>query len=85
MYEGRGPAGVAIISGCMTDNKVRTVASVRNIFNKNGGTMGESGPSPGVYIQGVIVVDATKYTEDAVMNIVLEAGATDMSTEDGAA
>jgi YebC/PmpR family DNA-binding regulatory protein len=84
MYEGRGPAGVAIMVRCMTDNKVRTVASVRNIFNKNGGMMGESGSVAWAFTyKGVVVVDATKYTEDAVMNIVLEAGATDMSTEDG--
>ena len=84
LYEGRGPAGVAIMVQCMTDNKVRTVAEVRNIFNKNGGSMGESGSVSWAFTyKGVIVVDAEKYPEEQVMDLVLEAGAEDMSTEDG--
>lgn len=84
MYEGRGPGGIAILVKCMTDNKVRTVASVRNIFNKNGGSMGESGSVAWAFTyKGVVVVDAEKYTEEQVMDLVLEAGAEDMSTEDG--
>ena len=39
-YEGYGVGGAAVIVECMTDNKVRTVAEVRNAFNKNGGNMG---------------------------------------------
>ncbi len=84
MYEGRGPSGVAILVKCMTDNKVRTVASVRNIFNKNGGSMGESGSVAWVFAyKGVVLIDANKYTEDKVMDLVLEAGASDMNTEEG--
>lgn len=84
LYEGRGPAGIAIMVQCMTDNKVRTVAEIRNIFNKNGGAMGESGSVTWAFTyKGVIVVDAEKYPEDQVMDLVLEAGAEDMSTEDG--
>ncbi len=84
MYEGRGPAGIAILVKCMTDNKVRTVADVRNIFNKNGGSMGEAGSVAWAFTyKGVIVIDAEKYAEDQVMDLVLEAGAEDMSTEDG--
>jgi YebC/PmpR family DNA-binding regulatory protein len=84
MYEGRGPSGVAILVKCMTDNKVRTVASIRNIFNKNGGNMGESGSVAWVFAyKGVILIDANQYPEDKVMDLVLEAGASDMSTEDG--
>lgn len=84
LYEGRGPAGIAIMVQCMTDNKVRTVAEIRNIFNKNNGSMGESGSVSWAFTyKGVIVVDAEKYPEDQVMDLVLEAGADDMSTEDG--
>ena len=84
LYEGRGPAGIAIMVQCMTDNKVRTVAEIRNIFNKNNGSMGESGSVSWAFTyKGVIVVDAEKYPEDQVMDLVLEAGAEDMSTEDG--
>lgn len=84
LYEGRGPGGIAIMVQCMTDNKVRTVAEIRNIFNKNGGSMGESGSVTWAFTyKGVIIVDAEKYPEDQVMDLVLEAGADDMSTEDG--
>ncbi|MBR6942403.1 MAG: YebC/PmpR family DNA-binding transcriptional regulator, partial [Fibrobacter sp.] len=68
LYEGRGPAGIAIMVQCMTDNKVRTVAEIRNIFNKNNGSMGESGSVSWAFTyKGVIVVDAEKYPEDQVM------------------
>jgi YebC/PmpR family DNA-binding regulatory protein len=42
-YEGYAPHGVAIVIDCQTDNPTRTVANIRNIFNKNGGNMGTSG------------------------------------------
>ena len=42
-YEGYGPEGIAIIVQCLTDNKNRTVASVRHAFSKNGGNLGENG------------------------------------------
>lgn len=84
LYEGRGPAGIAIMVQCMTDNKVRTVAEIRNIFNKNGGAMGETGSVTWAFTyKGMIIIDAEKYPEDQVMDLVLEAGAEDMSTEDG--
>lgn len=84
MYEGYGPAGCAIIVKCLTDNRVRTVANVRNIFNKNGGNMGESGSVAWTFKhKGVILIDAAVFTEDQIMDLVLEAGATDMSTEEG--
>lgn len=83
MYEGRGPGGTAILVSCMTDNKVRTVAEIRNLFNKNGGSMGESGSvSWGFTYKGVILIDAEKYSEDQVMDIALEAGLSDMTTEE---
>jgi YebC/PmpR family DNA-binding regulatory protein len=83
MYEGRGPGGIAILVNVMTDNKVRTVAEIRNIFNKNGGSMGESGSVAWAFTyKGVILIDAEKYTEDKIMDIALEAGASDMSTEE---
>jgi len=84
LYEGRGPGGIAIMVQCMTDNKVRTVAEIRNIFNKNNGSMGESGSVSWAFTyKGVIIVDAEKYPEEQVMDLVIEAGAEDMSTEDG--
>jgi len=43
IYEGYGPAGVAILIETLTDNKVRTVSEIRHILSKNGGNLGESG------------------------------------------
>ena len=83
MYEGRGPGGTAILVSCMTDNKVRTVAEIRNLFNKNGGSMGESGSVAWAFTyKGVILIDAEKHPEDQVMDIALEAGLSDMSSEE---
>jgi len=83
MYEGYGPNGCAILVQCLTDNRTRSVADVRNIFNKNGGNMGEQGSVSWTFKRkGVIVIDAAANPEDKVMDLVLEAGATDMSTQD---
>ncbi|NLB62668.1 MAG: YebC/PmpR family DNA-binding transcriptional regulator [Fibrobacter sp.] len=84
MYEGYGPEGTAILVKCMTDNRTRTVAEVRNAFNKNGGNMGEPGSVAwGFAHQGVIIIDASVYEEEQVMDVVLEAGALDMTSVDG--
>jgi len=83
LYEGYGPSGCAILVQCLTDNRTRSVADVRNIFAKNGGNMGEQGSvSWSFKKKGVIIVDAANYPEDKVMDLVLESGATDMVTED---
>jgi len=83
MYEGYGPSGCAILVQCLTDNRTRSVADVRNIFSKNGGNMGEQGSvSWSFKKKGIIVVDAATYPEEKVMDLVLEAGATDMATAD---
>jgi len=83
LYEGYGPNGCAILVQCLTDNRTRSVADVRNIFAKNGGNMGEQGSvSWSFKKKGIIIVDATNYPEDKVMDLVLESGATDMVTED---
>ena len=43
IYEGYGPAGVAIMMACLTDNKKRTVANIRHLITKYGGNLGENG------------------------------------------
>ena len=84
LYEGYGPSGTAFLVKCMTNNKTRTVADVRNAFSKNGGNMGEQGSVAwGFKNQGIILIDAETYPEDKVMDLVLEAGASDMSTDEG--
>jgi len=83
MYEGYGPGGIAILVEVATDNKNRTVAEVRHIFSKIGGSMGESGSVAWMFERkGIISVKRNDKTEDEVMEIVLEAGAEDMQTED---
>lgn len=83
MYEGYGPAGCAMLVQCLTNNRTRTVADVRNIFNKNGGNMGEQGSVSWVFKhKGIVIVDAAAYPEDKVMDLILEAGATDMNTQE---
>jgi len=84
MYEGYGPNGCAILVQCLTDNRTRSVADIRNIFNKNGGNMGTEGSvSWSFKRKGIIVIDAAAYPEDKVMDLVLDAGADDMATSDG--
>ncbi len=80
-YEGYGPSGMAFIVETATDNKNRTVSEVRHIFSRHGGNLGESGSVAWMFDRkGVITVDATKYTEDAIMEAALEAGAEDVTT-----
>jgi YebC/PmpR family DNA-binding regulatory protein len=82
-YEGYGPGGVAIFIETLTDNKNRTVSEVRHIFSKHGGNLGESGSVAWIFQRkGYIVVEQSRASEDELMDIILEAGAEDM-TEDG--
>jgi YebC/PmpR family DNA-binding regulatory protein len=83
-YEAYGPSGVAILIQVLTDNKNRTVAEVRHILSKNGGSMGEAGCVNWMFSkQGQIEVDAGDASEDAILEIVLDAGATDVVNDDG--
>ncbi|MFW5811468.1 MAG: YebC/PmpR family DNA-binding transcriptional regulator, partial [Alkalispirochaetaceae bacterium] len=84
VYEGYGPGGVAIMVECLTDNKNRTAADVRSIFSKNGGNLGENGCVAYLFSRkGVITLDAEAYSEDQVLEVALEAGAEEVSTEGG--
>ena len=83
-YEGYGPGGAAILIEAMTDNKNRTVGEVRTIFGKNGGHMGESGCVAYMFEKkGLMVVPGDAMEEDALMELVLEAGADDLQNVDG--
>ena len=82
-YEGYGPAGVAVLVEVATDNKNRTVAEVRHLFSKNGGSMGETGSVAWMFDRkGVITLPAEGKKEDDVMEIILEVGADDLTTEE---
>lgn len=82
-YEGYGPAGVAILVDCTTDNKTRTVAEIRNIFAKKGGNLGESGSVSWMFEKkGVLRIDASGTTEEILFEKALNAGADDIKRED---
>ncbi len=81
-YEGYGPGGVAIMVECMTDNKNRTVASVRHAFSKNGGSMGESGCVAWMFDKkGIITVEKSD-KDDEIMEIAMDNGASDIKEFD---
>jgi len=82
-YEGYGPQGVAILVQCLTDNKNRSSAEIRSIFTKQNGTMAGAGSVAWMFEKkGLIYVAADKTTEDKLMEIVLSAGAEDLSLSD---
>ena len=81
-YEGYGPGGVAVIVDVLTDNKNRAVSEVRHAFSKNGGNLGESNSVSWMFTKkGVIVVAKDAASEDKLTELVLEAGAEDLSDE----
>ena len=84
-YEGYGPCGVAVIVEAATDNKNRTAADVRHVFDKAGGNLGTSGCVSYMFNKkGVIVIEkaSTSMDEDELMMIALDAGAEDFNSED---
>ncbi len=83
VYEGYGPGGVALIIEVTTDNRNRTLAEIRHILSKHGGNLGETGCVTWMFNKrGYIVVEKAKASEDALLELVTEAGAEDMR-EDG--
>lgn len=85
VYEGYGPAGVAIIVEASTDNKNRTAADVRHVFDKAGGNLGTTGCVSYMFNKkGVIVIEkaSTSMTEDELMMLALDAGAEDFVADE---
>src|SRR6201747_763394 len=81
-YEGYGPGGVAIIVDVLTDNKNRAVSEIRHAFSKNGGNLGTEGAVAWMFTKkGVISIEKDAASEDKLMEIVLDAGAEDLSDE----
>ena len=81
-YEGYGPAGVAVMVDCMTDNKTRTVADVRHAFSKHGGNLGTDGSVAFLFKHCGQMLFAPGTDEDRLMEAALEAGAEDVVTND---
>ena len=81
-YEGYAQGGVALLVEIATDNRNRTAGDIRHIFTKHGGALAEAGRVSYLFKpRGVITVDKTAISEEALIDIVLEAGADDVSTE----
>ncbi len=79
MYEGYGPGGAAVLVETATDNRNRTVAEIRHIFAKSGGSMGETGCVGWMFDRkSIFGFDKGKYSEDQLMEVGLEAGAEDI-------
>ena len=85
VYEGYGPAGIAVIVEASTDNRNRTAGDVRSYFSKFKGNLGQTGCVSYLFSeQGVIIILKENVSdEDALMECALEAGAEDILNEDG--
>ena len=83
VYEAYGPGGVAMLIEVATDSKNRTISEIRHIITKNGGNLGEHGSVGWMFTKkGYIVLPKEKADEETLLNLVLEAGAEDL-TDDG--
>lgn len=82
-YEAYAPHGVAVMIECVTDNRNRTVAELRHLISKNNGNLGESGTVAWMFERkGVVTLPKDNHSEDDVMEIILDAGADDLKTEE---
>lgn len=81
-FEGYGPSGVAVLVDTLTDNRNRTVAELRHIFERVGGNLGAAGCVSWMFTKhGVLTFDKT-VGEDALMETVLDAGAEDIRDDE---
>jgi len=83
-YEGYGPGGAAIFIESLTDNKNRAVADIRHIITKAGGNLGTNGCVAWMFEKkGYIVIESSEIDEDTLMEIAIDAGAEDVSEDNG--
>jgi len=83
VYEGYGPAGVAIMAEALSDNKNRTTAELRNIFSKKAGNLAGTGSVSWMFSKkGYILIDRNQCKEEQLLDLVLESGAEDMKSSD---
>ena len=82
-YEGYGPGGVAVLIDCLTDNRNRTVADIKHLFERHGGNLGEPGCVSYMFEQkGLIAFDKNTVSEEQIFDLALEAGADDVNEEE---
>ncbi len=83
-YEGYGPNGVALMIECLTENRNRTVAEIRHILTRSGGSMGESGSVAWQFTRiAYFSFPQGKHEFDAIFELAVEGGADDIVLEDG--
>lgn len=81
-YEGYGPGGVAVLVECLTDNKKRTVADVKHLFDRYGGSLGEPGCVSYMFEKkGVVLFEKDTVDEEKLLDMALEAGAEDVKDD----
>jgi YebC/PmpR family DNA-binding regulatory protein len=81
-YDGYGPGGAAVLVDCLTDNKNRSVADIKHLFERYGGNLGEPGCVTWIFEQrGLVVFEKDKVDEDQLIDLALEAGAEDVIEE----
>ena len=79
LYEGIGPAGVAVMCDILTDNRNRTAPEIRKLFEVCGGKLGASGCAAWTFDRkGLIAIDSDKTDEESLMELAIEAGADDV-------
>lgn len=82
VYEAYAPGGVAIIVEALTDNKNRAASEIKNVLTKNGASLAQQGAVSRMFQRkGQILIDASKVSEETLMDLVLEAGAEDMQRD----
>ena len=82
-YEGYGPGGAAMLIECLTDNKNRTVADIKHIFDRFGGSLGAPGCVAWMFEKrGMILFEKDKVDEEKLLDVALEAGAEDVKEEE---
>jgi YebC/PmpR family DNA-binding regulatory protein len=81
-YEGYAHGGVALVIECVTDNRNRTVSELRHIMSRNGGTLAESGAVIWNFEhKGIITIPKDGFSEEDILNIIIDAGADDLVEE----
>lgn len=81
VYEGYGPAGVAVIVEALTNNKNRTAGDIRSYFDKSGGALGVSG-SVSFLFNRLGIINVANQTEDSLLEILIDSPLEDLTTED---
>jgi YebC/PmpR family DNA-binding regulatory protein len=86
IYEGYAPGGVAMMVTTLTDNRNRTAADIKYIFEKRGGSLGAQGSVGFLFdFRSIFVVESGDRDEDALMELALECGCDDVLVEDDVA